>query len=878
VLAAIRPVPALVLGLLVLATTAGVAPPGLDEQLDEEQFLRGLVELGLREVLEHYLATHPPADEVQAARYELAVARMRLAEPGLTATERLAGIEALLDRRAALLRDHPDDPRRVHWLVDQADDLLYRLLPFDGSGLHALFGLPTEARRARAVRVATEVEALTTEAATDVERAILDLERRPGFASDVAARLERRRLDEDERRRRIPFLRAAGAVLRARLVPDAPEATRERLELALELLEPLSGPDRSPSLVRQVRLYRGLALLGLDDPAAARPELEAVGADEAAARGEQLAARLGAVDVIARGSGAEAALAELDALAADPVVRDSLFARLLVVDRRFRLRRDAALAGDASRRGPALAAAFAEYTSLLDELDLPAARRRQIVYDRLVRAASDELDAADLPPIVLVARADHRSRREEDRADAIETLRGLLDAGGLSRDDRVAALMALAAALRLDGRPLEAVATYLAVAEDHPTDDRAERAVERAAAIAWRAYGQAPGVTAVREAARWALAVLVERYPNLPTIDRWRAAAGQLAFAEGRLDDAVGLLDAVAPDAPEWLDARFTAARAARARAEAAEGAARLTRADEAAAVIERVREHLGAAVATAADETRAARLRRYLAALRVDAAALHVVRGRPEAAIEALAGIEDDPGAGAAVIAEALRLRIDAFRAAERPAEAQEAVRRYLESEPDAAHRVIVPMMSAIEREVTARLDLSRDEEAVEIARRELAPLADLLAAWLDEPGRGADLEPEPRLAAELRIADAWRLSEQWRRALPVYDRIAAARPSAIQVQLGRAECLFGLGGDRLADAMAIYRRIAAAGTGEDVRRAPIYWQAQLRMLQILDRSGRNTERIVPRIERLRREDEALGGERFRRKFEQLQNRHAAA
>ena len=47
--------------------------------------------------------------------------------------------------------------------------------------------------------------------------------------------------------------------------------------------------------------------------------------------------------------------------------------------------------------------------------------------------------------------------------------------------------------------------------------------------------------------------------------------------------------------------------------------------------------------------------------------------------------------------------------------------------------------------------------------------------------------------------------------------------------------------------------------------------------MLQILDRVGRNTHRILPRIEQLRQQDRALGGERYRRPFQRLEAKYAS-
>jgi len=65
----------------------------------------------------------------------------------------------------------------------------------------------------------------------------------------------------------------------------------------------------------------------------------------------------------------------------------------------------------------------------------------------------------------------------------------------------------------------------------------------------------------------------------------------------------------------------------------------------------------------------------------------------------------------------------------------------------------------------------------------------------------------------------------------------------------------------------MRLYRRIAAGSPAE----SPFWWLAELRQLQILERVGRDVDRIPPRIERLRAIDADLGGEGLRRQFESL-------
>src|SRR5262249_26042835 len=132
----------------------------------------------------------------------------------------------------------------------------------------------------------------------------------------------------------------------------------------------------------------------------------------------------------------------------------------------------------------------------------------------------------------------------------------------------------------------------------------------------------------------------------------------------------------------------------------------------------------------------------------------------------------------------------------------------------------------------------------------------------------------PVEQPAVARRLADAHRLSGDYAPALAIYERLLGAQPDVTSFVLGRAECLYRLGGEeRLAEAMTAYKRLAAAGAAAGV---DTFWLAQLRMLQILDAINRNTAQIGPRIERLRQQDPTFGGDRFRRGFDVLRQKYA--
>jgi tetratricopeptide (TPR) repeat protein len=851
----------LVLGL----PLAPVAGQSLEERLDEERFLRGLVEMELRDALEHYLETHPAKDPVRAARHEIIRAHLAWREHHADPAVRLAAAERALEARRALLERFPDHPRHALWLADQAADLYFRVLPHEQAGLAALFGVPSAAQRDRALRVAREMVAAGALAEIEIDQAIMELEMRPGYRSNESLQMERRRLGREERDRRIPFLHGIGLTLHALLVPQSAAERQDRLEMAVELLGPLGG-ELTGALASQARLYEGLARGELGEREAAADLLRMVITDEHSAADDVFAARLGIVRNRTARRGVQAGLAELDA--AEAATGGSLRERLLIADQRYLLRRELAEqergtpAGDAALRD-----AYRAYVELLGSVD-PSVREamRRTVFERLVLVSGPEAPLDELPPIVSVARAEREAASDDSRPAAIARLERVLERPDATEGERAAALFALGKALHASGRLLDAARRFTELADRHPAAPEAERSIELAATIAARALDAAPDDADARAVLRASLDVLLERYPNLPSVDRWRYVAGRLALDAESWDEAVDWFGQVSPGAREWIDARFMEVNARREKARRTEDP--------------RARAAAGEAVIAAADTAladlaggadRAADRAWYVAYLRVFRAEALLEQGRAREAVETLEGMARRADLDSAARAAALRVRIDAYQALERPEEARADIVRFLEAAPEQAGYVIDSMLASMLAEVEGLLEESRDQEAGRLARDELEPLAAMLEGWLEDHAAA----PEITDGLVRRVADVYRASGRLADALRLYDRIAARYPDAVELLLGRAECLYGLGGDGYGEAMRIYRRITSAGpeVGHDV-----YWQAQVRTLEILDAVQRNTDKIVPRINQLRLEDESLGGERYRRALQRLERKYGAS
>jgi tetratricopeptide (TPR) repeat protein len=176
------------------------------------------------------------------------------------------------------------------------------------------------------------------------------------------------------------------------------------------------------------------------------------------------------------------------------------------------------------------------------------------------------------------------------------------------------------------------------------------------------------------------------------------------------------------------------------------------------------------------------------------------------------------------------------------------------------------------MERDVQALLDAGNEADAQALARRTLLPAAQLLEQ------HAASQPPSQQSSNALTtvIARAYLFSGEFNNALPRFDDLLRRSPDRADLLLGRAESLYGLGGEaQFAEAMPNYKRLAAAGPDSSAG-ADVFWLSQLRMLQIVDRVNRHTEDILPRIERLRQQDPTFGGERFRRGFDALRMKYS--
>lgn len=838
------------------AIASNAAAQSLDDHFDEERYLRGLGELNLPEVLEHYIAQHPPTDDVQATAYAIVQQRMILREPGAASTDREAAVHHILAQRNELLDAHPNDPRRAQWLADQAADVYFELLTIDASGLMTHLGMPTAEQRDRAGRAARLMLDYAQRAEHAIDLALLDLEATPGFAQSIPLQLQRRRMAEEQRDRQIPFLHGIARYLHGAFNIDDTNEQRRLFEQASRMLAPL-GEELHVPLNHHAKLYAAFANARLGRREAAHAAFNELMYVASGDRLLTLSAQIGAA------MHASDPRSKFGRLAEQYSSADDLFFRLLVADAIFHYERE---------RSPSRA--FDAYTQLLEEnLAIDTDRLREIVFARLTLAVDPSMRAGSLPHIVVIAMAGRMARDDSTRDEAIALLSRLIDDRTVHGDDRALALLSRGRAHHAAGRNVDAARDYINLARENARSPDAERAIEWGVSLAAAAREDSPDALPVL---RDGLELLLRQYPNLPTVNRWRFVAGQVALGGSHYDEALAHFRSVAPRSSHAPQAAYMQARTLSMAAVAATGNERrrdlylstLQTAAEAQPILE-------SAMRNDDDVDRTRQLREHLASLQVIEGHAHLALGDAEKALEAVDGLDADGDLRGGIVAESMQLRIEAYQSMNRIDDAQREIDRFIAAAPQRVGQVLLPWLRTVEHEVLNLLEQHDEQTARELAMRQLSPLAERLKRWVELSPHG-----EPHAEAILpRVADAYRLSHRFEDALALYDRLLAEQPSAAPLLFGRAECLFHLAEQgeaerRLGDAMLLYRRLTTAGPGVG---PTLYWQSHLRSLQILDRMDRNTQQIVPQIQRLRQRDRDLGGERFRRAFDELQNKHSS-
>ena len=351
------------------------APDPTRAQILEEDFLRGISDLGLAHALEDLERTEPStaaADRTTTRLRSMALSRLILTSPTTLLPDRVIAFDQLRKTRKSLIKAYANDPRSILWFTDAAEDeFVLGFLGIDG-GVEAIAGAPVAEIVPRASasldRIEQHLDSASTAEQTIAKTAI------------PAGSLLAQRLEDDADGRR-PMLAAAVKAFRLAIDRSTQSAEQQR--------------DRQ---AKAALLLKTITQLRTQIPPRLRPEADLAEVAAASVAIQSDIARFGAARVMLVGDPMLTVLTKI--LAAESLMNDGHG-----ID------------------------ALKQLSALLVTPNLPTALRL-LTADALVRsrvfAGKSATTEQSLSPWIMTLRASQPSERAGVRRAVLERLAGVL--------------------------------------------------------------------------------------------------------------------------------------------------------------------------------------------------------------------------------------------------------------------------------------------------------------------------------------------------------------------------------------------------------------------------------------------------------------------
>ena len=351
------------------------APDPTRAQILEEDFLRGISDLGLAHALEDLERTEPStaaADRTTTRLRSMALSRLILTSPTTLLPDRVIAFDQLRKTRKSLIKAYANDPRSILWFTDAAEDeFVLGFLGIDG-GVEAIAGAPVAEIVPRASASLDRIEQHLDSAST-VEQTIAK-------TAIPAGSLLAQRLEDDADGRR-PMLAAAVKAFRLAIDRSTQSAEQQR--------------DRQ---AKAELLLKTITQLRTQIPPRLRPEADLAEVAAASVAMQSEIARFGAARVMLVGDPMLTVLTKI--LAAESLMNDGHG-----ID------------------------ALKQLSALLVTPNLPTALRL-LTADALVRsrvfAGKSATTEQSLSPWIMTLRASQPSERAGVRRAVLERLAGVL--------------------------------------------------------------------------------------------------------------------------------------------------------------------------------------------------------------------------------------------------------------------------------------------------------------------------------------------------------------------------------------------------------------------------------------------------------------------
>ncbi|MDG2053294.1 MAG: hypothetical protein P8J86_01155 [Phycisphaerales bacterium] len=777
-----------------------------------------------------------------------------LDDPNRSADERISAYREMMAFRQAVIENAVQPSTQNQWQlqskravmkIDHALDMFIYEWNLGRSGDTVLLGWPTELQQKAAEKTAAKMYIAAVQAKQAIDDAIIKLEGDRQFASDVDMRRLRRSLAQLHRDQRAQLIWSFSAIAHA--IVNQPADRQSLLQEAVLLLEELLDVLAS-DWADEARIYLAQALLELDRP---REALEVLGLrfGQAPQREDiQYQLRGLLIEGLAQLELGELTQARASAVKAVETAKTNAES-LLAADLIYRVL-------VAERRDPDLA-----YVKLRHQaFDIGHLELAEQALNRLVMKQSlaiKEQGRASMLPTALLARGLSRSQDPTSFTGARLDLEALLTRDDLTVEDHARALEILGRLALAQDRTEQGIELLLQRTQQEPRNQARLQAFSLALESALTYAASRPEDNQAQLLFRKALSLAIKDQ-ELPQVNRWRVEAARLALVEGRNED---VLAHTASMTGQDYAVEQSYLRASAILASSGNGVLNAEQVDQ---VLE---EALAELEQLESDQSDMSVWRRRLT---LGNAERLLALGRTKEALHQVHQIEPiDSAALSFIVLGNLDLGDHA--------KANEAMQLLVAGDLYAAMALLEQL-----REMKSSAAEGQRLNARQLVEEELplVPYQDLVETVYEVAGQDIELSE----AGRRQLARLLLVAGRFDQAVLAYQELVKASPKDRDLVFGLAESLWRLSGSHLSQdqvkeltaSLAYYKQISASiNSPPTPSQEDLFWLGQLRTLQILDRAGRNTGQIAPRVNQLRLIDGGLGALVFEEAFVRLVNKY---
>ncbi|MFA7238131.1 MAG: tetratricopeptide repeat protein, partial [Phycisphaeraceae bacterium] len=882
--------------------------------VNDRDFVQGLLDMNLGSLVPELLK-QPPSNPSEAAglRDGLVDAWLPSLRDDLDAYQ--SALDLIFDYSDRLFEQKAYENYwgRSSWSSDFAQHLLLSALPdLYQAGDFALLGFPNNTQRKIVDKIAARSFKMLERAEDEHYRLSSILRARPDFTTDYVNTGRWDRMQEYVQVN-IPYYRTWAVIYLLTQTNDSPyfkqfpDAKTQRDNLikiaTADITNVLAQAERrqlsDDTLVMMHLAAADVALAGGKKDIADQQTTKALTFKEAQPY-TMLLAQLTRAKVLQQAGQLDAVRKLIGESIASQAAAANPLNLVLCTDRLFDIDYQAALAmQDPARQKDLMNKAFDIYVKLINSPKLGQWKVpvQQFVENRYTLQIPPNFDSTVLPPPVRFAairRAfdEGESLREAGNQAAgkaqydkvVELSAELLKITDLTKDIEVETRFYMGFAQLRAQKAGEALRTFTELADKFPDTQRGEQAIGVAVVTLGKPiYAKFKSTPAVAKAYGAALKVLVDKYPNTELAKLGIYDYAAFLRESDQYQQAVETYDKVGADHPAYLSARYERLACLGAIWADAPVDQKAILSTSLLSGVDDFNKLVTARLPQLPPD-RALAARRDLAnAMLLNAAVFIETTNQPAKAQQVIDEVTERFGDVPDLTTRITGLKIRIFQRQKKYAEAEVALRQYMQKEPEKAGQLATGLLQSLNMEIRDTAN-SKNPDAAELAK--LAQVAVNLADNIVIPwAKTQNPKPEEMIAYELMSAQSLLAAKEYEQAIKRFDDIIKnqGEPAKknVDVLQGQAEALFGL--QRYQDAAAVYSKLIV---DRQNRKTPLYdhvfWKAQMRFYEMMDAQAGDkptpevVSNIVRGINRLSHQDPDLGGEPYKTALQRLLTKYA--